>query len=118
MTPPPLKITSFQYKPSFKKDIKRLDKRIQDDIENALKELENGNISPGRQLKKLTDSNQIYSMRIGKDYRLSFQLENQTRILRRAHWGQTPLIRPNIDESIESDPLDCLLRASITMEIE
>jgi addiction module RelE/StbE family toxin len=83
VTPPPLRITSFQFKPSFKKDIKRLDKRIRDDLENALKELESNAVPPGRQLKKLTDSNQIYSMRIGKDYRLSFQLENQTCVLRR-----------------------------------
>ena len=83
MSPPPIRIASFKFKPSFKKDIKRLDKRILDDLEKALIELETGSIPPGRQLKKLTGSNQIYSMRIGKDYRLSFQLENQTCILRR-----------------------------------
>jgi mRNA-degrading endonuclease RelE of RelBE toxin-antitoxin system len=83
VSPPPIRIASFKYKPSFKKDIKRLDRRILDDLEKALKELENDSVLPGRQLKKLTDSNKVYSMRIGKDYRLSFQLDNQTCILRR-----------------------------------
>jgi len=83
VSPPPIRIASFRFKPSFKKDIKRLDKRILEDLEKALTELETGSVPPGRQLKKLTDSKQVYSMRIGKDYRLSFQLEDQTCILRR-----------------------------------
>jgi len=43
----------------------------------------NAQAAPVYGAKKLTESNQIYPMRIGKDYRLSFQLENQTCILRR-----------------------------------
>lgn len=83
MSPPTLKIKDFRFKPSFKKDIKRLDNRIRDDLQKALSELETGDIPPGRQFKKLTGTDNIYSMRIGKDYRLSIQLEKQTCILRR-----------------------------------
>jgi mRNA-degrading endonuclease RelE of RelBE toxin-antitoxin system len=83
VSPATPKVTAFQFKQSFKKDIKRLDNRIRDDLQKALTELETGDISPGRQFKKLTGTDNIYSMRIGKDYRLSIQLEKQTCILRR-----------------------------------
>ena len=82
MVPPPIQITKFDYKPSFNKDIRRLDKRTLKDLKKVLDELKNDSVPPVRQLKKLTDSN-TYSIRVGKDYRMSFELDGQKCILRR-----------------------------------
>lgn len=83
MVPPSLKITGFDYKPSFKKDLRRLDPGIRKDVQKAINDLKGDNeLSPGRHLKKLKGSN-AYSIRIGRDYRLSFEVDGEIAILRR-----------------------------------
>jgi mRNA-degrading endonuclease RelE of RelBE toxin-antitoxin system len=82
MSPPTLKVARFRYKPSFKRDIRRLETRVTNELEKALDELKSGNLPPGRKLKKLAGRD-TYSLRITLDYRLSFDLEDDTAILRR-----------------------------------
>ena len=63
MVPPSLQIRFFDKKPSFKKDVKRLDQKVIDDLEKALGELQT-ELPPGRNLKKLQGTANIYSIRI------------------------------------------------------
>lgn len=83
MVPPLLHITHFDQKPSFKKDVKRLGSRELKNLKTILDELKSGNLLPARQLKKLTDSDGVYSIRVGKNYRLTFEIDGQVCILRR-----------------------------------
>ena len=81
MVPPSLKITRFKEKPSFKKDVKRLDTKAIKDLERALRDLM-GEVPPGRKFKKLKDSD-VYTIRVSLNYRLSFELDGDIAILRR-----------------------------------
>jgi mRNA-degrading endonuclease RelE of RelBE toxin-antitoxin system len=81
VVPPSLNITRFKEKPSFKKDVKRLDPKVIKDLERALHDLM-GEVPPGRNFKKLKDSD-VYTIRISLNYRLSFELDGDTAILRR-----------------------------------
>lgn len=83
MVPPLLHITRFDLKPSFSKDVKRLGSRERKNLKTVLDELKSGNLLPVRQLKKLAGSDGVYSIRVGNNYRLSFELDGQVCILRR-----------------------------------
>ena len=87
MVPPSINVRQFIKKPSFKKDVKRLDPKILKDLEKALHDLM-GEVPPGRNFKKLKGSN-VYSIRVGKNYRMSFELDGETAILRRIGPRQT-----------------------------
>ena len=87
MVPPSLHITKFKSKPSFNRDVKRLDKRATKDLDKALHDLL-GDIPPGRKFKKLKNTN-VYTIRVGKNYRLSFEIDGDTAILRRIGPRQT-----------------------------
>ena len=87
MAPPSLNIKHFIRKPSFRKDVRRLDKVVLKDLERALHDMM-GEVPPGRKFKKLTASS-TYSIRVCGSYRMSFEIDGNTAILRRIGPRQT-----------------------------
>lgn len=68
---------------SFKKDFKRLPLEIQERIEKQLRLLISNPRHPSLHIKKMNDPRNIWEVRITQSYRLTFQVEKDTYILRR-----------------------------------
>ena len=72
------------YSTPFKRDFKKLSEKIISDVIDAIKELESGQLTPGRQLKKRKPKNQgKWQVRLGKNHRMTFQIKNGRLTLRR-----------------------------------
>lgn len=77
-------IKELNFLPRFKKAFSKLDRRIQEEAEDAIKDLRKAELPNGRNLEKLPGyrNPEIYSIRINYHYRLSFHLEGGTAFLR------------------------------------
>ncbi len=68
----------FHESDKFKRELKRLDKNVQDEYYNVKKELENGNYSRGHWFEKIRGFDRTFSIRLNKKYRFSLTPQNDT----------------------------------------
>jgi hypothetical protein len=68
----------FQESERFKRELKRLNKNVQDDYYNVKKELENGDYSRGHWFEKIRSFDGTFSIRLNKKYRFSLTPLNNT----------------------------------------
>ena len=59
---------------SFKRNARRLPKRIREQLGLAVDELLKGELSPGRNFKQLTNMPGVYSVRLSGSYRFVFRV--------------------------------------------
>ena len=59
---------------SFKRNARRLPKRIREQLGLAVDELLKGELSPGRNFKQLTNMSGVYSVRLSGSYRFVFRV--------------------------------------------
>lgn len=79
---PPLGIAKLDKLPRFKKAYKKLDPEIRKAADKAISDLLESEIPPGRKLKKHKANREIWTIRVNRDYRLSFELDGSIAILR------------------------------------
>ena len=68
---------------SFKDDFQKLPEEIKKRVEKQLRFLVQNHHHPSLRTKKMSDPRNIWEGRITKGYRFTFQIENDTYILRR-----------------------------------
>ena len=74
----------------FKKHARKLSRASRDEMERVLDELLSGTLSSGRHLEKLSNDDQLYSVRLSRKQRLVFKLESD-RMIRLVHVGNHDL---------------------------
>lgn len=74
----------------FKKHARKLSQASRDEMERVLDELLSGTLSSGRHLEKLSNDDQLYSVRLSRKQRLVFKLERD-RMIRLVHVGNHDL---------------------------
>lgn len=77
-------IRRIQYKERFKKAYKKLDPRIQGEVDETIEDLLKDVPPPGRQVKKMSGHHNpdIWEIRVTKNFRLTFERDGETAILR------------------------------------
>ena len=68
----------FHESDRFERELRRLDKNVQDEYYNVKKELENGNYSRGHWFEKIRGFDRTFSIRLNKKYRFSLTPLNDT----------------------------------------
>lgn len=64
-------------KPSrFKKAYKRLDKRFQEETDEAIKDLFKKPIPAGREVKKMRQNREVYEARVTRNFRITFSVSD------------------------------------------
>lgn len=78
MNVPVAKIPAFEEPAGqFRRQVKRLPRRIQRELATAIDELLAGTLTPGRRYEKLRGGGELHSVRLTRNYRFVFQiLEN------------------------------------------
>jgi len=74
----------------FKKHARKLSQASRDEMERVLDELLSGTLSSGRHLEKLSNDDQLYSVRLSRKHRLVFKLERD-QMIRLVHVGNHDL---------------------------
>jgi mRNA-degrading endonuclease RelE of RelBE toxin-antitoxin system len=77
-------IRKFQYKERFKKAYKKLDPRIQEEVDETLKDLQKSPIPRGRRAKKMRGHHnpEIWEARVNDNFRITFELNDDMVVLR------------------------------------
>lgn len=77
-------IRRIQYKERFKKAYKKLDPRIQGEVDESIEDLLKDVPPPGRQVKKMSGHHNpdIWEIRVTKNFRLTFERDGDAAILR------------------------------------
>ncbi len=77
-------IRKFQYKERFKKAYKKLDPRIQEEVNETLKDLQKSPTPRGRRVKKMHGhyNPEIWEVRVNDNFRITFELNGDTAVLR------------------------------------
>lgn len=78
-----LGITGFDRKPSFEKDVRKLSHTDKIRLRSAVEDLASPKCPPSRNLEKLTNYKDIYSIRVSRRVRLTFSVVDGVAILRR-----------------------------------
>lgn len=74
----------------FKKHARKLSPASRNEMERVIDELLSGALSSGRHLEKLSNDDQLYSVRLSRKQRLVFKLEHD-RTIRLVHVGNHDL---------------------------
>lgn len=74
----------------FKKHARKLSQASRNEMEHVIDELLGGALSSGRHLEKLSNDDQLYSVRLNRKQRLVFKLERD-RMIRLVHVGNHDL---------------------------
>ncbi|MYD30140.1 MAG: hypothetical protein F4X01_00800 [Nitrospira sp. SB0661_bin_20] len=74
----------------FKKHARKLSQASRNEMERVIDELIGGTLSSGRHLEKLSNDDQLYSVRLNRKQRLVFKLERD-RMIRLVHVGNHDL---------------------------
>ncbi len=79
-----LGIRKFQRKERFERAYKKLDPRIQREVDETLKDLQKNPIPRGRRVKKMRGHHnpEIWEARVNDNFRITFELNGDTAILR------------------------------------
>jgi addiction module RelE/StbE family toxin len=76
------KISTIDLLPRFKRAYKKLDAQIQKGVDEAIQDLRKNPIPNSRRVHKMGGYDDVWEVRINRDYRMSFQLDGDKAILR------------------------------------
>jgi addiction module RelE/StbE family toxin len=75
----------------FKKDYKKLPSHIQEQTDKQIERLLENQNHPSLQIKKMAGHESVWEARVTLDYRMTFQISDDTYMLRRV--GTHPILR-------------------------
>ena len=78
----------------FKRAYRRLDQRDRERVKKALAQLLADRTYPGLRVKRVQGTERIWEMRAGRDLRITFEIEQDTYVLRNVRHHDATLRRP------------------------